>query len=392
MVSHPDVRVRAGAVSKVPVKKLLEIAQGARGRVTDWFLSAGAKAGVKGYGYGVRWRDDRPTDEAVFEVYVGAAGVTLEQTGAASLFRHVGASSDDLAVSLATVRSDAPPAPRAVAPAAVREIAAVSVGHKVNEPGALQHRQRPFGGGCSIGSPNATAGTLGVRVARHGMRSWTGEGPALVLSNSHVLSDNVLRPTKGTPLTQPGGGDGGVATDAVGELFDAEPLRRPPMVNYMDAAIGVIGDAASLADGLTGLGTPEFWRALAHTPIGTRVAKVGRTSGLTFGYLRSVAVTFRVDYGLGEPLTFSDQMLCSRIARGGDSGSVVFTCGQYPAIVGLLLGGSDDATVVTPIEAIHKRFNVRAAPRQWGVDPPLGAWVEPVRAGGLLLDPNDPEL
>ncbi len=133
----------------------------------------------------------------------------------------------------------------------------------------------------------------------------------------------------------------------------------------MDAAVSELLDPTLVDEGLAGIGKIPSWRAASDLPIGTRVAKAGRTSGLTFGILKALGVTYKVDYGLDAPLFFSMQMLTSHLAGGGDSGSVLVSIDPEPSVVGLVLGGSRDVTLATPIEVIHDQLSIESAPAMW---------------------------
>jgi hypothetical protein len=198
-------------------------------------------------------------------------------------------------------------------------------------------RTRPLRPGVSISHVLVGAGTLGafVRV----------DGAVDVLSNYHVL---VGSPSSrlGDPTLQPGRGDGGQEPeDRVAALAGFHPLL-PGGRGVVDAAVARL-DPGVEVDPRFPVG-PVTATVAAAGP--WRVAKVGRTTGLTCGRITAVELDdVVVGYGdeLGE-LTFDDQVEVeglggSSFSRGGDSGALVYrTDGEgEPAAVGLLFAGSE---------------------------------------------------
>ncbi|GAA0600922.1 hypothetical protein GCM10009416_43600 [Craurococcus roseus] len=199
-----------------------------------------------------------------------------------------------------------------------------------------QSRQRPLLLGSSIGHVDVTAGTLGA-VAWHRRTD-----QAVVLSNNHVLA-NEDRGEAGDPILQPGAADGGRRPGAViGRLLAAVPLRRNGG-NRVDAAIGELDERIRFdALTLTGLGALDGVRAEPLLP-GDRVAKVGRTTGLTRGRVSAVEVDgVVVGFETGD-LSFDGQIEVEGVggpfSAGGDSGSLVVDSDLRAC--GLLFAGSD---------------------------------------------------
>lgn len=196
-------------------------------------------------------------------------------------------------------------------------------------------RVRPLRPGLSIGHPSVTAGTLGGFVLV--------DGAVHVLSNGHVLAD-CGRADAGDPVLQPGVADGGTAADRVGVLAGVVPLR-PDGANQADAAL------ARLDDEVAARVDPTY---PAGRLTGTAVArgeevveKVGRTTGVTRGYVSAIEVDdVVVDFGDGVgPVRFDGQVEVSGsgsgpFSRGGDSGSLVYEAGTRRAL-GLLFAGSE---------------------------------------------------
>lgn len=211
---------------------------------------------------------------------------------------------------------------------------------------------RPVPIGVSTGHPDITAGTIGCRVRDQ-------FGNVFIVSNNHVLA-NENDALIGDNALQPGPFDGGVdPDDAIGTLFDFEPISfSAGTTNQIDAAI-----AQTSVEFVTNA-TPEDggYGAPLSTPVsfvfpGRPVMKYGRTTELTFGQVDSVNAIVRVGYTNGVAL-FVRQIIVTpgTFSDGGDSGSLVVTLTRRP--LGLLFAGSSTATIVNPIRPVLDRFNV----------------------------------
>jgi len=243
-------------------------------------------------------------------------------------------------------------------------------------------RWRPAPGGVSIGHIDITVGTLGCLVTR--------EGEVFILSNNHVLA-NANAAHAGDPILQPGRYDGGVLDDQIATLAEFVPINfgtSPPICsiatgmenflnwlaklagsshrmmafqevperNLVDAAIAKPLSDAFMAREILEIGLP---RGIGDAPLGTRVKKSGRTSGLTTGNITQVDVTTMVDYGSGRVATFEDQLMAGAMSQPGDSGSVVLS--EYGYVVGLLFAGSETVTIMNPIQYVLDAFGVEIA-------------------------------
>ncbi len=359
--AHLDPRLARVRPSGLPTRRLLEIQRELQPLAVDWLRSPSCHPAVMGYGYGVRWEGGQPGGEPVFQVFARQA-IDLGAHGPAALFppefRQI--------VALAVTRApDAPPGDGEGTVAVEAFEPVVPLMGPGADAASLRQRRRTLVGGCSFGHPSVTAGTLALRVFEDA-RGAAG-GRALALSNCHVLAADPSRPRLGDPVLHPATADlGDARRDVVGRVVDCEPLRPGLAVpNRMDAAIAEMTDPAALEPGVAGVGEVPFWRPIDDLPVGSVVAKAGRTTGVTFGVLRAVGVTYKVDYALGAPLLFTGQVLTSHLAMGGDSGAALLALGEAPSVVGLILGGSRDVTLATPIDDVQRRFDVLAAPARW---------------------------
>ncbi len=205
-------------------------------------------------------------------------------------------------------------------------------------------QKTPVVPGFSIGHRDITAGTLGAIL---GPRS-----RPRILSNSHVLADSGLAAV-GDPILYPGPLDGGAAGDVVARMAYFVPFDTSgAFVNTMDAAVATVVPErrAELRSRIAFLGVVPGGTAVATR--GMKVAKAGRTTGLTHGEVRDVNFRFVLDYGgsVGS-VGFADQVLCTRYSDGGDSGSLVMEDGT-DHVVGLHFAGANGGSVFSPIRPI----------------------------------------
>jgi hypothetical protein len=228
-----------------------------------------------------------------------------------------------------------------------------------SDPPANDRRsERPVPIGVSTGHPNVTAGTIGARVT-DGTRTFA-------LSNNHVLAAS-NGGEEGDNLLQPGVADGGRdPDDAIGTLFDFEPLEFCQVgrceANRIDAAVALTTpDELSNETPDGGYGAPRRWTV--EPTIGLEVQKFGRTTGLTVGRVTGIHATIDVGYRGGQA-RFEEQIVITGngFSAGGDSGSLVVTKGSLLGDrrpVGLLFAGSSTSTLANPIDFVLDRFGVQ---------------------------------
>lgn len=219
----------------------------------------------------------------------------------------------------------------------------------------LRTRRRPLFPGLSIGHPEITAGTLGTIVKDRN------DGSFAILSNNHVLA-NSNRASPGDLCLQPGPVDRGTAGDVIGRLDRFVTVQDGVEVDAAIARLEEPFENPLMIGGnlrLTGR-TMTARRAI-------EVAKIGRTTGLTFGRISAVAL-IDLEIGFGNRLvSFDDQIeirspAASPFSAGGDSGSLVVDL-QGNA-VGLLFAGTTtrdgqtDITYVNPIDRVLDLLDV----------------------------------
>ena len=245
-------------------------------------------------------------------------------------------------------------------------------------------RWRPAPGGVSIGHYGITAGTLGCIV--HDKDS----GERLILSNNHVMA-NSNDANIGDVILQPGPADGGkVATDTIATLLRFIPIQyttssgtcdianlyamfgnmiaiilgsshrvdvssiSPQAINKVDAALARPNVDSDVLDEILNIGEIS---GVLEAELGMPLRKSGRTTGFTTDQVQVLDATVNVDYGAGRTATFEEQIVAGPMSQGGDSGSLVVHGNSLDA-VGLLFAGSEQSTILSPIQAVLDSLNV----------------------------------
>ena len=201
------------------------------------------------------------------------------------------------------------------------------------------------------------SGTLGSLVTKGGVQ--------YILSNNHVLADADTA-TVGDAISQPGLVDVGCnasAAQAVANFFQAIPLHT----GNVDAAIAqVVPGEVDTSGAILEIGNPASTIAPDDsTAVGRRVAKSGRTTGLTCAAIASVSTNVKVQYqrgcGKGKKFTvlYLNQVLVnsSSFSAGGDSGSLIVTADTVQPIA-LLFAGSSTTTIGNRISDVTSALGV----------------------------------
>lgn len=175
----------------------------------------------------------------------------------------------------------------------------------------LRRRRRdPLIGGISIAASSVRgAGTLGGVVFDRA------SGLPMLLSNWHVLAGRwTARP--GQAIYQPAASDGASAADLVGRL------ARHAMGAFLDAAVAEVGDERAWSLAQHEMGTV---RGRTRPVPGMRVAKSGRTTGVTAGVITGVSGVTTMQYdGLTRQIrhVVTIEPTAAVISEPGDSGSL----------------------------------------------------------------------
>jgi hypothetical protein len=248
-------------------------------------------------------------------------------------------------------------------------------------------RQRPARPGLSIGHFRVTAGTFGAVV--YDIKT----GEPLILSNNHVLANSSNgrdgRAKAGDAVLQPGRYDGGTDEDAIAKLLRFTPIelevsqpdckiagaaqkllnrairrirrnyevriqRFGTETNLVDAAVARPLSRDHITADIIDLGIPK---GTTEVDVGHKVLKSGRTSGTNSGEVKVVNATIKISMGEIGTAVFADQVLTTRMAQPGDSGSVVLD--ENGNVCGLLSAGSDTISVFARIQNVCDALGVR---------------------------------
>jgi len=248
-------------------------------------------------------------------------------------------------------------------------------------------RQTVVAAGISVGSENITAGTVtGAFIDLE-------DGKTVVVSNRHVLEGEVGK----TAVLQPGPYDGGKKPSNVigyvkklvqwdvtempwwkriicflfGWLLEewCMPEKKP---NTLDAGVATwqpTDESRKLESGVY-MDDGSILKVKNAMPgdgiTGRNVWKIGRTTGLSIGYVRDDSVMAKVWYG-DRWRIFYDVVLVDGYARPGDSGSPVFLLSdnqpsENDAFVGLLFAGSSDFYLFCKNKYLERDLKVRWSP------------------------------
>lgn len=214
-------------------------------------------------------------------------------------------------------------------------------------------RIRPAVPGVSIGHYSVSAGTFGAVVYDKS----TGE--PFILSNNHILANSSNgrdgRAKIGDSIYQPGPVDGGTSSNnLLAKLVRYYTLDESPGENEVDCALARPIKKEDIAPEILEIGAVA---GVTEPVVGMTVKKSGRTTGLTEGQIRAINVTTEVNYGQGRILRFVNQIFTSKLSEGGDSGSLVLD--ENNQAVGLLFAGSDEGTLLNPIEKVLQVLKVQ---------------------------------
>jgi len=201
------------------------------------------------------------------------------------------------------------------------------------------------------------SGTLGSLVTKGGVQ--------YILSNNHVLADADTA-TVGDAISQPGLVDVGCnasAAQTVANFSQAIPLHT----GNVDTAIAqVVPGEVDASGAILEIGNPASTTAPDDSAaVGRRVAKSGRTTGLTCAAIASVSTNVKVQYqrgcGKGKKFTvlYLNQVLVnsSSFSAGGDSGSLIVTADTVQPIA-LLFAGSSTTTIGNRISDVTSALGV----------------------------------
>ena len=198
--------------------------------------------------------------------------------------------------------------------------------------------------GAQVQNGSADERLGGYGVGTLGAFARDAEGRTVLLSNNHVIAaENDAR--VGDEIFQAQRGRGRV----VGTLAAWVPITLETP-NRVDIASAVINNTA-LENAFLPLRNRPVPQGTAAPRVGTRVFKVGRTSGLTMGSITAVEARVpNVGYGVG-PAAFEGSLIIegqggSTFSAPGDSGSGIYDL--RGRLVGFLYAGDGTITLACP--------------------------------------------
>ena len=191
------------------------------------------------------------------------------------------------------------------------------------------------------------------------------------MSDNHVLANENMAQA-GDVILQRARSDGGRSpAQNSGTLERWIPLVVRPARNFVDAAIAAVDAAGIHPTLLRGVGqdtSDQDLRGLAVVQLAESVFKIGRTTGLTRGRVRTIELdNVVVDYGIGR-LRFNNVIEIESLGpgtfcQGGDSGSLIVN--EKMEAVALLFAGSDigghdslGVTYANPLVEVLKQLKV----------------------------------
>lgn len=216
-------------------------------------------------------------------------------------------------------------------------------------------RIRPIPAGYSIGTKNGS-GTVGLIVTDASTRK-----QRYIFSNNHVLN-----PTNSSAMTttiQPGGADSGqIGRDSVGRLYRYVKLEKNK-INLVDIALSKPLRKGLLSPRYATVGVVPGY--VTTYRVGTRLKKVGRTTGAVDGIVDSINTDIQIDYGELGILNFKNQTVVQGInpvSLPGDSGSVwLRTVDNYAAAVNFAGSSNGRMSIAFPVNWAMQIFGTRIA-------------------------------
>jgi hypothetical protein len=202
----------------------------------------------------------------------------------------------------------------------------------------------PIEGGFSVGNDrNVNAGTVGAIVRSAGTR--------YILSNAHVLSPQ-------------GQGIPGTINATYPAFADTDGMRRVGVLRFIanlksngnsaDAALAEINDGFNIDTSIFGATQPY---TVGEAEEQMAVIGRGRTTTTIRGNVKDANFAGPAHFpGLGS-VQFVDQVLCVGSCDKGDSGALL-TAQSTGQILGLLVAGSEDEFMFTPIKAARAALGV----------------------------------
>ncbi|CAG7839758.1 hypothetical protein CLOHAE12215_01172 [Clostridium haemolyticum] len=208
---------------------------------------------------------------------------------------------------------------------------------------SLTTRLRPVTGGYCIGVRGLKTATMGCLVGNSHCD--------YILTSNHAISGNKTEKSKPV-VFQPSPEYGGSGSkDIIGEVIGFTRVFPESQINDSDAAL-VLTDRIKSSIDITFIGPI---RGTSNGRIGQKVQKVGCISGLTTGNIRTINTTIMINY-LGAEVLFKNQIVTTKMAVDGDSGSVLLN--NDKEAIGLLMANANSNTVYNDINIVLRKLYV----------------------------------
>jgi hypothetical protein len=228
------------------------------------------------------------------------------------------------------------------------------------KPLALTSRYRPFYIGVSVGNNlECAAGTIGCIVKKNNVK--------YLLSNNHVFAREAKQGDAsrvGEFIVQPGRYDNKpICTNH----YNADQIAVVSAYsefnftgdNTIDAAIAQITYSGTYYSSTMSkfYGYPNS--TVASAVLNMKIRKVGRTTELTTGTVKTINTTINVGYDGGTARFVGQITTSNKFCKAGDSGSLVITNDSNKFPIGLLFAGnSAGMSVLNPIQNVLDAFGV----------------------------------
>ncbi|WP_353777995.1 hypothetical protein [Winogradskyella sp. 3972H.M.0a.05] len=178
-----------------------------------------------------------------------------------------------------------------------------------------------------------------------------------LLSNYHVLlfqsgeiGDKIVHSSKADASSLFKEND----SQVIGEIFWKKDIEENK-INIIDAAVAKLNKGITVDIGKYTRCKGITMKGIAKPKLGMNVKKCGRSTGLTYGEIRSINCTVNISNTRNKPELYRKQILTTNMSLDGDSGSILINNEGYA--VGLLFGGDNyTLSVANNINTVFKHI------------------------------------
>lgn len=228
-------------------------------------------------------------------------------------------------------------------------------------PFSLTGSYRPVPIGVSTGNANACLpGTIACVLTIGSHNYFLSANHVFARQDSAAIGEAIVQPA--LPDLDPACGTAPPSA-VIGSLADFEPVvydGKTP--NAMDAAIAreMTNESCATPSGFYGF--PASTPAVASP--GLAIQKLGRTTELTHGMVKSVDTKVKITFPAGTAVFVHQIITGPAFGSFGDSGALAVTDDGVDSPVGMVIGGSNNGSaILTPIGVILNRFGAQICSR-----------------------------